>query len=130
MNRPEEIGRWINGGRKGSPLINNLNQFVAAWKKWWISLQPESRQQRKLIRSVEAGEKWEELRKGSINGFFTVVISLVWWYAAIRNPAQSKVHREMVEDVSWVLGCMLENRKEGKKRAQGTSEDQEVSAKR
>jgi hypothetical protein len=97
-------------------------RYVAAWKTWWISLQPDSRQKRKLLRVVDAGEKWEELRKGSINGFFSVIISLVWWYAAIKNPAQSKVHREAVEDVSWVLDWMLDDGKDGKKRAGGSSD--------
>jgi len=54
------------------------------------------------------------------------VISLVWWYAAIKNPGQKKVHNEVVADVAWVLGWMLDNRKEGKKRAGGSSDDSEA----
>ena len=98
-----------------------------------MSLQPESRQ-RKLVRSVSAGEKWEELRKGSVNGFFNIIISLVWWYSVVRNPSQSKVHREVVEDVLWVLDQMLDGHQEGKKCAapSGTSgeKDSEPRAKR
>jgi hypothetical protein len=68
------------------------------------------------------------LRKGSINGFFNVIISLVWWYAAVKNPAQRKAHQEMVEDVAWVLDWMLDDRKQGKKRSSGTSRDEDAEA--
>ena len=81
-DRPEEIGRWINGRRKAAPIIKDLNRYVAAWKKWWASLQPDCRRLagHKLRQVVETGERWEELRKGSINGFFNIVISLLWWW--------------------------------------------------
>ena len=88
-------------------------------------MQPESRQQsgnRKLARVVDTGEQRESLRKGSINGFFNIIISLVWWYASIKNASQSKVYKEVVEDVAWVLDWMLDQRKEGKKRASGSAE--------
>jgi hypothetical protein len=78
---------------------------------------------------VETGEKWEELRKGSINGFFNVVVSLVWWYAAVKTPAQRKVYGEMVDDVSWVLDWVLGDSKAGKKRA-ADSQKEEKDTKR
>ena len=121
-NRPKEIGRWIASGRRGPPSIQKLPRYAASWKKWWSSLQPDS-WERKLVRNVDAGEKWEGLQKGSINGFFNIVISLVWWHAAITNPSQRKAHEEMVEDVSWVLDWMLDDRKHGKKRAAGSSDE-------
>jgi hypothetical protein len=67
-DRPEEIGHWINGGCKAVPVIKDLSRYVTAWKKWWASLQPESRRLggHKPCQVVETGEKWEELRKGSI----------------------------------------------------------------
>ena len=124
-DRPEEIARWINGGRKVTPVIKDLNRFVAAWKRWWKSLQPDSRclAGNKLGQVVEAGEKWEELRKGSINGFFNIVISLLWWHKAIQNAAQGKVHKEAVNDVLWVLEWMVEQRTSGKKRVSSSAKE-------
>jgi len=55
------------------------------------------------------------------------VISLVWWYAAIKNPAQKRVHNDAVDDVAWVLGWMLDSRKDGKKRVSGSSGDSEAT---
>ena len=110
--RPAIIGKWINGGRKVSPVIDDLQTFVSVWKGWWVSLQPESRVQKgnKLGQVIDAGEKWEKLCKGGINGFFNIVVSLAWWRAAITSPAQQKVLTEMVHDVSWVqdqiIGCL------------------------
>lgn len=93
---------------------------MSSWKKWWSSLQPKSRQvsgnNRKLLQVIETGEKWEDLRKGSVNGFFNIVITLVWWYSAITSPSQRKVYVEMVEDVSWVLDWLLAGPKAGMKR--------------
>jgi hypothetical protein len=132
-DRPEEISRWINGGRKVAPVIKDLNRFVAAWKGWWASLQPASRRLagHKLCQVVEAGEKWEELRKGTINGFFTVVISLTWWFPLIKNAAQGKVFKETVDEVLWVLEWLVESRMSGKKRASGSAqEDNQRGSKR
>jgi hypothetical protein len=125
-DRPEEIGRWINGGRKAAPVIKDLNRFVAAWKRWWASLQPDSRRLggHKLSQVVETGEKWDELRKGSINGFFNIVVSLLWWYAGIKNAVQGKVYKETVADVLWVLEWMAESRSNNKKRVSGSAKEE------
>jgi hypothetical protein len=69
INRPEEISRWIQGGRKTSPRIQDVRAYATSWKRWWASLQPSSRHQssrQNLLRVVDATETWEELRKGSI----------------------------------------------------------------
>jgi len=102
--RPAIVGRWINGGRKSTPTIDDLQDFVRGWKAWWVSLQPDSRikQGQKLGQDVESGEKWPKLCKGGINGFFNIVISLMWWYTAITSSAQRKIFITMMEDVSWV----------------------------
>jgi hypothetical protein len=107
--RPEVIGRWINSGRKGLPVIVDLPAFVASWKKWWTSLQPKSRVQKggKWSHEVDDGEEWEDLRKGSINGFFNVVVSLASWCVALKTGAQQKLFGEVVKDVSWVMDQMI-----------------------
>jgi len=118
VDRPDIIGRWIAGGRKSSPVIGDLPGFMTLWKKWWVSLQPSSRGQhgRKLRRVVNEDEEWEELQKGSINGFFTVVISLSWWLTAATTPAHHKAFLEVVEDVSWVQDQIIAKLKPSLKR--------------
>jgi hypothetical protein len=107
VDRPSEIDRWINGGRKATPKIIDLAGFIGNWRKWWVHLQPESREKRKLRRIVQPGEAWEELRKGGVNGVFNVVVSLSWWSAVSQTATQQKAFHEMVEDVSWVLDEMI-----------------------
>jgi hypothetical protein len=107
--RPEVIGRWINGGRKVFPTIDDIPAFVTSWKKWWALLQPKSRVQKgkKWAQAVDTEEKWEELMKGSINGFFNIVVSLALWWASLKTAAQQKVYLEMVDDVAWALDMMI-----------------------
>jgi hypothetical protein len=119
VDRPDVVGRWVNGGRKSWPTVQDLGPFVIAWKKWWMSLQPASRIQRgktPLLRSMEIDEGWEDLMKGGINGFFNVVVSLVWWFQAIKTAAQRKVFTDMMEDVLWVTGQMISKLQGVKKR--------------
>lgn len=56
---------------------------------------------------VSTGEQWEELRKGSINGFYNIVVSLGWWIeAATTDPERAGVYH-MVSDAMWVVDQML-----------------------
>ena len=54
--------------------------------------------------------------KGGINGFFNIVVSLVWWFQAVKTAAQRKVFTDMMEDVLWVLGQMIGKLQGAKKR--------------
>ena len=124
VDRPVIIGQWINGGRKSSPIIKDISVFVASWRKWWGALQPQSRKQNgKLSCEVGEVEGWEELKKGSINGFFNVVISLSWWFSAIKTAAQRKTFLEVVDDVSWVQDQLIGQLQPSRKRGQGDVED-------
>jgi hypothetical protein len=110
IGRPGVIGLWISGGRKLPPSIKDLPAYITSWKSWWCSLQPSSRVQSGstiLRKEVEIGEVWEELQKGSINGFFNVVVSLSWWFTAITEPAQHHNFLDMASDVLWVMKQMI-----------------------
>jgi hypothetical protein len=104
QGRPDQINRWICAGRKTWPPIEDISSFATAWKGWWILLQPSSRVKRRnnLVHTVDPNETWDGLKKGGINGFFNVVVSLGWWSEASMKPAQHKMFMEMVKDVLWV----------------------------
>ena len=98
-----------------------------------MSLQPESRIQRgktPLLRSAGIDEGWEDLMKGGINGFFNVVVSLIWWFQAVKTAPQRKVFTEMMEDVLWVLGQMIGKLQGSKKRMRLDSKDNPERVKR
>jgi hypothetical protein len=74
---------------------------------WWVELQPASREREKLLRVVEDGEQWEELQKGSINGFYNVVVSLGWWVQAATTESEHIEVGRMISDAVWVVVQML-----------------------
>jgi hypothetical protein len=131
--RPDVIKRWINGGRKALPIIDDLLAFAASWKEWWAALQPKSRGQngKKWSQKVDEGEEWKELRKGSINGFFNIVVSLAAWSVGLKNAGQQKIFMEMVDDVLWVMDQMMKESRVGKKHGrESTGGEEGRSAKR
>jgi hypothetical protein len=76
---------------------------MVTWKAWWGSLQPSMRslsRTSKLPRAIGPDDNWEELQKGGINGFFTVVASLSWWFAELKTDPQRKDF-EAASDVLW-----------------------------
>jgi hypothetical protein len=117
--RPEALSHWISRGRKVWPEIEDLPGFANSLMAWWASLQPESRRQKgtkKLLQVVQIGEIWEGLRKGSINGFFTVVMGLAWWFTAIKGPNLPSAFTDMAQDVLWVQKQIIKSLQESGKR--------------
>jgi hypothetical protein len=121
--RPNIVDRWIANGRKSTPLVTDVAAFAGAWKTWWIQLQPASREGQKLLRIVTLGERWEVQRKGGINGFFNVVVSMSWWCSAVKTPAQRRQLSEMADDVAWVLTQMVGSIDNGEKGAKRSLDD-------
>ncbi|KAF8871976.1 hypothetical protein BD779DRAFT_1453349 [Infundibulicybe gibba] len=93
--RPEEWSRWTSKGRGGVRLYNlspelvrplDVDDFGAAFVKWWHRMQPPFRQGDGLLPVAtylptenSAGDVWERLRKGGPNGLVAVVTMLGWW---------------------------------------------------
>jgi hypothetical protein len=109
-----------------------LGVFVNLWKKWWTSMQPAARVHGKgnLKRQTDIQEGWEELMKGGINGFLNVVVSLAWWYQAIKTSAQRKLFMEMVEDVGWVQDQIIGGLRSSEKRKGGPEGGDKLNVKR
>jgi hypothetical protein len=107
------VKKWINFSRKfDSPpdIQNDLPAYVKAWHAWWRELQPKShltQQGTELLQQVGAGETWVELRKGSQNGFYMVVLTLSWWKKAAITSPQQKAFSAALEDALWAVDQML-----------------------
>jgi hypothetical protein len=115
-HRPQILSHWIQCGRKydSQPSIKDLPGFITAWRLWWFSLQPEPRKAGlensvawPLQRVVNDGEKWPEVRKGSRNGIFGVVLALSWWLKAVQTDSEREIFKEVLADVKWVFSHIV-----------------------
>jgi hypothetical protein len=106
------LSHWIKCGRKydAQPSMDDYLKFSETWKAWWFELQPSSRKvgnrYEELTKTVEPGEEWVELRKGSANGFFSIVLALSWWVKAETRDDRHELNNA-VGDVLWVLERMI-----------------------
>jgi len=81
--------------------IEDLAVYQCAWRGWWSTLQLTSNTQR----------DYECLRKKGKNGFFVVMMSLVWWGVAAKLNDEWK---QAVADVTVVLrGLKSSNETQG-----------------
>ncbi|KAI0755868.1 hypothetical protein BC629DRAFT_1275188, partial [Irpex lacteus] len=82
-NRPSAVKAWIQRHRKYDkpPSDMDAKEFEGRWKAWWETLQPAWRKMSwPPAQPVELlGGDWETLDKGGCNGFFTIILTLVWW---------------------------------------------------
>jgi hypothetical protein len=59
--------------------------------------------------------------KGGANGFFLILMSVCWWGAAIIDNNRKEIEpmyskwQKAIEDVQWVLECMVEGLKTSNK---------------
>ena len=99
--RPVEIGTWMKQGRRQDINISDTDDFQQRWWDWWLSLQPKSRVCASMPPS--SGMNWSGLQKPGKNGFFLIMVSLMWWGNA---SIQSTEWVCAVEDVIAVLNCL------------------------
>lgn len=101
---------------RGRPLYEPVKVqpeiFGAAFRIWWTSLQPVSRNfdgNGRLCRpSNIPTSEWKPLRKFHRHGFSLFMLGLSWWGHAVKglSPAISPHFSDwqsQVEDVDWVL---------------------------
>jgi hypothetical protein len=122
-DRPSEIAKWIQHARSqaGVPTIEDVDSWRESWVRWWISLQPVTRQGEKLLRVVEADELWVETKKGTINGFYNIVVSLGWWLKALKIESDRTNFNSILDDVLWVAREMVPNLNQSTKRTRTNS---------
>ncbi|KAH9972532.1 hypothetical protein BGW80DRAFT_1119794, partial [Lactifluus volemus] len=81
-HRPDHINTWIQSGREVVPPIKDVATFSWSWKQWWATLQPPQRRDdntSKLKRLALGIDSWADLRKGGVNGFYSIISGLSWW---------------------------------------------------
>lgn len=90
------------------PKLKSVSQFAAAWRKWWIYMQPACHVSDgtpwplPCIEPVDPTD-WEVVSRGGCNGYFLVVLTLAWWLWAVRNEASLEDDiLAAIADVTWV----------------------------
>ncbi|EDQ99300.1 uncharacterized protein LACBIDRAFT_335124 [Laccaria bicolor S238N-H82] len=99
-NRLPEVHYWISCRQVTEPKISAVKDFEASWWKWWKGLQPDWR----VVLEVEGildsahqptlmgNEDWLAVDKYGRNAFFFVMVTLLWWGAAVPGPANGDAH--------------------------------------
>ncbi|KAH7905171.1 hypothetical protein BJ138DRAFT_1018099, partial [Hygrophoropsis aurantiaca] len=85
VSRPTDISNWIKSGRDYNkcPTIHDTGAFGDSLLEWWEHLQPDWCRNPDGSLSTDLPPQseivWNELAKGSVNGFLmTVMIGLAW----------------------------------------------------
>ncbi|KAJ6503452.1 hypothetical protein C8R47DRAFT_1250442, partial [Mycena vitilis] len=100
--RPKEVHTWIKGARKKKPEIKNLENFVREFQAWWMALNPAWRiEDGHLIQEVKGS--FDTLRVPGVNGFYSLLIVLKWWWEE-DGPTDAWV--TSFQDVTYVLSAL------------------------
>lgn len=87
-----------------------VNKFGKKMREWWMALQPDSRGGNwPLLRVVDEGESWSQVKKGGSAGIVLMVIGLNWWVRHAELVKDKNEAASVVEDVVFVLGKVLES---------------------
>ena len=98
-DRPAEISVWIQYARNRPISVDNAASYVRKWWLWWSGINPSWRTRVDGRPQRGGSGDWSSLLKSGINGFLTVLASLV----ALRDAADEDGWRDAMEDVDWVL---------------------------
>ncbi|KAF9487917.1 hypothetical protein BDN71DRAFT_1457943 [Pleurotus eryngii] len=99
-NRPLEVKWWISRGRKYTVSIERpVDDYAEQWWGWWNGLQPEGRPLSgpEGVQDVPQVADWTALDKPGVNGFLTVVATLAWWGAKLKEEKHA-TQLERLED--------------------------------
>ena len=105
-NRPPQVAWWTSRGRKYDrpPEVGRPKEFASSWRKWYITMQDSERGDKwPLAKDDDRTYNWTELTKGGRNGFFMLLLTLVWWQKALRTPAEHKEFDVVLDEVDWAL---------------------------
>lgn len=114
-SRPDAIAAWAKNARKAHwrPKTIDITQYCETWWRWWLSLQPDWRNQGKpreplrvFPKDVDSGWEWSKCM-GS-NGVLQILAALFFWQDACLKAGRVRLGVDnewngTVEDVIWVL---------------------------
>src|SRR6266481_5474775 len=87
--------------------IMDLVKYVGEWVAWWKEMQANWRvgEDGSLVRkAVVNPDKWGVMWKPGPNGFFTVLLMLLWWRM---ESGDTCTWRVAVEEVFWCVKHMV-----------------------
>jgi hypothetical protein len=77
------------------------------WVPWWNSLQPPSRLPQdgpwRSLTPPDDFSEWQTVCQGGVFGFSVLLCGLAWWRGILVTPADKKIYRTAVLEVTWVL---------------------------
>lgn len=99
INRPAKISHWVQYARAKPIVVDNADIYERKWWKWWSGMNPAWR-----VRSGDRPQQggtgdWDGLLKSGLNGFLSVLTSLV----ALCRAAEDQSWCDAMEDVRWAL---------------------------
>ena len=83
QDAPVILKTWVGKDKdlEFSPHIKDVGEYGVEWRRWWKSLQPQSRIgacEWPLLKVGWSIEGWDGLSKGSLDGFVLILVSLIW----------------------------------------------------
>ena len=110
-HRPATIKMWLGCGcpyeADKHPEIMDLLKYVGEWEAWWKEMQPDWQvgEDGSLVwKAVVNPDEWGGMRKPGPNGFFTVLLMLLWWRM---ESGATCIWRAAVEEVMWCVKHMV-----------------------
>lgn len=85
------------------PSIGSISEYALQWKKWWKILQPTWRNTDSWPFDRSDVHAWGVLASGGKDGWFVILMSLVWWAFAITSDQDRAIFISVCTDVRWVL---------------------------
>lgn len=108
-------------------VTHYVNSFATSWEGWYTHLQPDWRIETladddadgmSLTRDPPEDaviSDWPELKKGSQNGFFLLLLSLGWWGLGASDQGEDALGRwgYAFDDLRWVLEFLVSGEADG-----------------
>lgn len=105
-----QISLWMSRGRALDKCLiphgDALPGFKAAWRVWYMQLQPQWRGATWPLRRSPADPgaepSWEGVQLGGPCGFYLAVLGVAWWLSAQDGKLDGDM-LEAIAELQWVL---------------------------
>lgn len=120
-----------------------VTRFGNDWLSWYRSLQPDWRTESESAQPTHSLSQdppdfvtepydWDEVKKGSQNGFFLLLLTLGWWGVGAFDQDATELERwgEAFDDVRWLLDMLISEEEELAEEDEGEGEGKSIPVKR